>query len=53
MLPVLRQQPHAVYAGNPSDCNHVGHVLEIDIVVGLDVGDPLHTNGENISQPLA
>ena len=53
MLPILSQQPYAVDARNPSNCDHVRYVLEIDIVVGFDVGDPLHANGENVSQPFA
>jgi hypothetical protein len=52
-LPVLSQQPYAVDAGNPGNGNYVGHVLEINVVVGLDVGDPLYANSENIPQPLA
>lgn len=51
--PVRGEQPHAIDAGDPSNCNHVGRVLEIDIVIGLNIGDPLHANSENVAQPFA
>ena len=53
MLPILSQQPHAVDAGDSRDRNHFRHVLEVNVVISFDVGDPLHANGENIPQPFA
>ncbi len=53
MLPVLSQQPHAVDAGHPSNRDHVCDILEINVIIGFDVGDPLHANRENIPQPFA
>ena len=52
MLPVLSQQAHAVYAGDPGNCNYICHILEINVIIGFDVGDPLDANGENILQPF-
>ena len=53
MLPVVCQQPHAVHSREARGGNYVGDFLKVDIVVGLDVGDALHANGEDIAQALA
>lgn len=53
MLPVLRQQAHSVDAGDTGDCDYVRYVLEINVVIGFNVSDPLYANGENILQPFA
>ncbi len=38
MLPIFRQQAYAIDAGYAGDGDYVGHVLEIDVVIGFDVG---------------
>lgn len=48
MLSVLCQQAHTVYSRNPRDCDHVRHILEVDVVVGFDEGDAFHANREDI-----
>ena len=53
MLPILSQQPNAIDARNTSNSDHIRYVLEIYVVIGFEVGDPLHADGENITQPIA
>ena len=52
MLPILSKQPHAIDASNPSNSDHIRHVLEINVVVGFEVGDPFYADGKNIAQPI-
>src|ERR1700735_5657016 len=53
MLPIFRQQSHAIDSRNARNRNHVGYVLKIDVVVSLDEGDALYANRENIGKTLA
>ncbi len=53
MFPILRQQSYAVDSCYTGDCDYVGYVLEVDVVVGFDEGYALHANGEDVGQALA
>src|ERR1039458_1732822 len=53
VLPILGQQADAVYSRNPRDRDHVRHILEVNVVVGFDVGDAFDADRVDIPQTFA
>ena len=50
MLPILRQQAYAVDSRDAGYGDNVGHVLEVDVIVGFDESDAFDANRKDVAQ---